>query len=294
VTTVDFGFIGLGRMGAPLALRLLERGYSLCVCDLSDAAAEPILEAGATWANLPADLANATETAFLSLPTPDVVQDVARDLAKGARLKQVVDLSTTGPRVSAAVAHDLAQHGIAWLDAPVSGGVAGARKGTLAVMAAGPRGLFDSLQDALSTFGTTFYVGATPGQGQVMKLANNLLSAAALAVSSEAIALGVKAGLDPRLMCEIINAGTGRNSATQDKFPKAILPRSFDIGFATGLCAKDVRLCLEEAQAQGVPMIVGSAVEQILAVTSALHGADSDFTSIAKVIEQWAGVELRG
>ena len=119
-------------------------------------------------------------------------------------------------------------------------------------------------------------------------------AAAALVVSSEALAMGVKAGVDPRVMCDIINAGSGRNSATQDKFPRAILPGTFDFGFATGLSYKDVRLCVDEAEALGVPMVAGAMVRQMLAITQAKFGADSDFTCIARVIEEWAGVEIRG
>ena len=122
----------------------------------------------------------------------------------------------------------------------------------------------------------------------------NLLAAAALVATSEAMAMGVKAGLDARVLIDIINASSGRNSATQDKFPRAILPRTFDFGFATALSYKDVRLCVEEAEAMGVPMVVGSAVRQMLAVTKARFGADSDFTHVAKLLEEWAGVEIRG
>jgi 3-hydroxyisobutyrate dehydrogenase-like beta-hydroxyacid dehydrogenase len=106
--------------------------------------------------------------------------------------------------------------------------------------------------------------------------------------------MGVKAGLDPSVLIDIINAGSGRNSATQDKFPRSILPGTFDFGFATGLSYKDVRLCVDEAEALGVPMVVGAAVREMLAVTNARFGADSDFTSIARVIEEWAGVQIRG
>jgi 3-hydroxyisobutyrate dehydrogenase-like beta-hydroxyacid dehydrogenase len=128
----------------------------------------------------------------------------------------------------------------------------------------------------------------------VVKLGNNMLSAAALVASAEALAMGVKAGVDPKVMLDVINAGSGRNSATQDKFPRAILPGTFDFGFATGLLYKDVRLCVDEAEALGVPMVLGSLVRQMLAVTQAKYGAASDFTSIARVIEEWAGVEIRG
>ena len=106
--------------------------------------------------------------------------------------------------------------------------------------------------------------------------------------------MGVKAGLDAKVLIDIINASSGRNSATQDKFPRAVLPGTFDFGFTTGLSYKDVRLCIEEAEAMGIPMVVGAAVRQMLAVTKARFGADSDFTFVAKVLEEWAGVEIRG
>ncbi|HLJ19490.1 MAG TPA: NAD-binding protein, partial [Stellaceae bacterium] len=149
------------------------------------------------------------------------------------------------------------------------------------------------LEPILKVFGKVFYIGARPGMGQTMKLANNLMSAAAMAISCEAIVMGVKAGLDPQVMIDVINAGSGRNTATQDKFPKAILPRSFDYGFATGLMYKDVRLALEEAEALQVPMWVGSAVRQLWQFANAQNGPTSDFTTIIRCIEDWAGVEVK-
>ena len=148
--------------------------------------------------------------------------------------------------------------------------------------------------EILKNFGKTFYTGEKAGLAQTAKLANNLLAAAAMVISSEVVVMGVKAGLDPKVLIDIINAGSGRNSATQDKFPRAVLTRSFDFGFATGLSYKDVRLCVDEAEALGVPMVAGAAVRQMLAVTQAKFGANSDFTSIARVVEEWAGVEIKG
>jgi 3-hydroxyisobutyrate dehydrogenase-like beta-hydroxyacid dehydrogenase len=127
-----------------------------------------------------------------------------------------------------------------------------------------------------------------------MKLANNLLSAAALAVTSEVMVMGVKGGLDPKVMLDVINSGTGRNSASVDKFPKAILPRTFDFGFAIGLLLKDVKLCTDEAAALGVPMICGNAIRELLAITALRQGTDADFTTIVKSVEEWAGVEVKG
>jgi 3-hydroxyisobutyrate dehydrogenase-like beta-hydroxyacid dehydrogenase len=157
-----------------------------------------------------------------------------------------------------------------------------------------PKAVFEQVDPLLKVFGKTFHVGEKPGLAQIAKLANNLLAASAIVLTSEAVVMGVKAGLDAKVLIDIINAGSGRNSASQDKFPKAILPRTFDFGFATGLSYKDVRLCLEESEALGVPMVAGAAVRQMLAITNAKFGADSDFTSIAKVVEEWAGVEIKG
>jgi 3-hydroxyisobutyrate dehydrogenase-like beta-hydroxyacid dehydrogenase len=289
------GFVGLGRMGGPMSGRLLGAGHRLAVFDANAAAVAPVKDAGASAVGSAEEVGNGADIVFVSLPTPDIVENVVLNgVGKGRRVKVVVDLSTSGPGMAGRVSKGLEGLGIAWIDAPVSGGIAGAKGGTLAVMASGPRAAFEKVEPLLKVFGKVFFVGEKAGLGQVAKLANNLLAAAALAVSSEARVMGVKAGIDPKVLLDIINAGSGRNSATQDKFPRSILPRTFDFGFATGLSYKDVRLCIDEAESMGVPMVVGAAVRQMLAVTNAKYGATSDFTSMTRVIEEWAGVEVRG
>src|SRR6266540_340228 len=290
------GFVGVGRMGGPMANRLLDAGYRLCVYDVSDEATRPLVARGAELAASPAEVASMAETVFISLPTPDVVREVALGgnggLFNGSTVRTVIDLSTTGPGVATEVADKLAERKIAWVDSPVSGGVSGAKAGTLAVMVACPAPAYQKLEPVLKVFGKLFHAGEKPGMAQTAKLANNLLAATAMVATSEAMAMGVKAGLDAKVLIDIINASSGRNSASQDKFPRAILPRTFDYGFATGLSYKDVRLCVEEAEALGVPMVVGAAVRQMLAVTQAKFGANSDFTCIAKVLEEWSGVQI--
>jgi 3-hydroxyisobutyrate dehydrogenase-like beta-hydroxyacid dehydrogenase len=289
------GFVGVGRMGGPMASRLLDAGHSLVIFDTNAAVVKPLADRGATVASSPADVASKTDVVFLSLPTPPVLQTVAIDgVLKGTAVKTMIDLSTTGPSVAKVVAAAAAEKGVAWVDSPVSGGITGATKGTLAVMVSCPKAVFEQVDPLLKNFGKTFHVGEKPGLAQIAKLANNLLAASAIVLTSEAVAMGVKAGLDAKVLIDIINAGSGRNSASQDKFPKAILPRTFDFGFATGLSYKDVRLCLEESEALGVPMVAGAAVRQMLAITNAKFGPDSDFTSIAKVVEEWAGIEIKG
>ncbi|HLG57064.1 MAG TPA: NAD(P)-dependent oxidoreductase [Vicinamibacterales bacterium] len=292
----QLGFVGVGRMGGPMALRLLDAGFPLTVFDTNAEAVKALVERGAKAATSAEGVASAADIVLMSLPTPPIVQAVSlgeHGILRGSRFKTLIDLSTTGPSVAGVVAKASAERGVAWVDSPVSGGVAGAVKGTLAVMVSCGRATFPLVDPVLKTFGKTFYVGEKPGLAQIAKLANNLLAASALVVSSEAVAMGVKAGLDAKVLIDIINAGSGRNSATQDKFPRSILTRTFDFGFATGLSYKDVRLCVDEAEALGVPMVAGAAVRQMLAITQAKFGADSDFTSIAKVVEEWAGVEIK-
>lgn len=295
MTNPTIGFVGLGRMGGPMSRRLIDAGHALCVYDSSSDAIAPLKGAGATIGASAEDVGNKADIAFVSLPTPNIVQSVVLDgIGRGSRAKIIVDMSTSGPGMAGRVSRALQERGIAWIDAPVSGGVSGAKAGTLAVMSSGPRASFDSIAGLLKVFGKVFYVGEKAGLAQVAKLANNLLAAAAMVVSSEAMVMGVKAGLDPKVLLDIINAGSGRNSATQDKFPRAILPRTFDFGFAVGLSYKDVSLCVDEAMAMGVPMVAGALVRQMLAVTQAKFGPGSDLTSITRVVEEWAGVEVKG
>jgi len=288
------GFIGVGRMGDPMARNLLTAGFELTIYDTSAAAIEPFQALGAQVVKSPVEVANAAEVVIVSLPTPAIVQKVAMEISPGSKMKLFIDVSTTGPKVAGEVAAALKAKGITAIDAPVSGGVGGARKGTLAVMLACPRDLVERVRPVLEPIGKIFFLGEHPGSGQLMKLANNMLSAAALAVTSEVMVMGVKGGLDPKVMLEVINSGTGRNSASVDKFPKSILPRTFDFGFAIGLLLKDVKLCTDEAAGLGVPMICGNAIRELLAITALRQGTDADFTTIVKTVEEWARVEVKG
>ncbi|HVZ54003.1 MAG TPA: NAD(P)-dependent oxidoreductase [Pseudolabrys sp.] len=294
---MDIGFIGLGNMGQPMARRLIEAGHTLLVYDTRNDAVAPLVALGAKLAGSPADVADRTETVMASLPTPAIVTTVATGeggVIHGKRIKRFIDLSTTGPGVAEANAAALAARNIVQIDCPVSGGVAGAVKGTLAVMVSGPRADVELVKDALAVFGKVFVIGEKPGMAQTMKLANNFLSATALAATSEAVVMGVKAGLDPAIMIDVINAGSGRNTASTDKFAQRILTRSFDAGFATALMLKDVRLCLQEARALDVPNGVMSAVAQAWETANSEIGGEADFTTIVQPVERRAGVIVGG
>jgi 3-hydroxyisobutyrate dehydrogenase-like beta-hydroxyacid dehydrogenase len=294
---MDIGFIGLGKMGLPMARRLIEAGHQLVVFDQRKEATDRLVALGASAASSPKDVADRAETVMASLPSLQASLEVAtgnNGVIEGKRIRRFVDLSTVGSQMAVRIHDLLAKRGIVQLDSPVSGGVGGAEKGTLAVMVSGQRAEFEAVKLPLAVIGKLFFIGEKPGSAQTMKLANNLLSATAVVATSEAVVMGVKAGLDPAVMIEVINAGSGMNTASRDKFPRSILPRSFDFGFATGLMVKDVRLCLEEAKSLGLSMEVAEAVGRLWELVIREMGADSDFTSAIKPIEKAAGVVVGG
>jgi 3-hydroxyisobutyrate dehydrogenase-like beta-hydroxyacid dehydrogenase len=282
-------------MGGRMARRLLDAGIDLTIFDTTADVMRPLVERGAHIADSPASVASECEAVFVSLPTPPVVETVAlgpRGIAEGSRVKIFIDTSTTGATAARRIAEGLAKKNIVAVDSPVSGGLPGAEKGTLAVMVSCPEDVLPRLKPILENLGKVFYCGTKPGMGQTMKLLNNLLSATAMAITSEAVVMGVKAGLDPGLVVDVLNAGTARNTASSDKFPKHILPRTFNAGFAMGLFNKDIRLCLEEADALGVPMIVGNAVRQLYSIALASEGPNADMTEVIKPVERWASATV--
>jgi 3-hydroxyisobutyrate dehydrogenase-like beta-hydroxyacid dehydrogenase len=283
-------------MGIHMARRLVEAGHQLDVNDARPQAVARLTDMGAQAAASPAEIADRVETVIASLPTPDIVHAVATGpggVIEGQRVRRFIDTSTTGSAMAKRIFARLAERDIVQIDSPVSGGVTGAAKGTLAVMASGPRQEVSHVEPVLAVFGKVFFIGEQPGDGQTMKLANNFLSATAMAATAEAMVMGVKAGLDPRVMLDVINSGTGRNTATEHKFPKIILPRTFDLGFTNGLMIKDVKLCLSEASNLGVPMQVAEAVMRLLQQACEEIGADADLTTVVQPLERQTGVEVR-
>jgi 3-hydroxyisobutyrate dehydrogenase-like beta-hydroxyacid dehydrogenase len=294
---MDIGFIGLGKMGFPMARRLIEAKHQLVVFDQRKEVMDKLVGLGAQPAASPKEVADRAESVLASLPSLQASLEVAtgkEGVIEGKRVKRFVDLSTVGSHMAVRIHDLLAKRDIVQLDCPVSGGVGGAEKGTLAVMVSGPRADFDALKPALEVIGKVFFIGEKPGSAQTMKLANNLLSATAVVATSEAVVMGVKSGLDPSVMIDVINSGSGMNTASRDKFPRSILPRTFDFGFATGLMVKDVRLCLEEAKSLGLSMEVAEAVGRLWEVVIREMGPESDFTSAIQPIERAAGVVVGG
>ena len=273
--------------------RLIEAGHQMSVYDAAPAAVSRLVEAGADACDSAHAVADAAELVLVSLPSPGVVSDVARQLAAGSALRVYVDLSTTGPQVAEEVAALLGTAGVGVVDAPVSGGKAGAESGGLTVMVAGAPENIAIARPVLELLGSRiFVVGDRPGQGQAVKVINNLMSACSVAITAEAASLGVKAGLDPATLLEVVAASSGSNTAAAQKFPAYVLTRTFHQGFRLHLMAKDVRLCLSEARRHDVPMLLGATVEQLWSLADATFPDDADFIEIVRMFEEWSNVRI--
>jgi 2-hydroxy-3-oxopropionate reductase len=285
------GFIGVGTMGRPMATHLLGRGHDVLVHDISTQAQQAMVDAGARGASGIRAVCDEAAVVFTSLPSPAVFAEVMLGeggVGSGAAVKIVVDLSTVGPRAARAAAEGLLQRGITLVDAPVSGGAAGAREARLTVMVSGPAHAVASVTPLLEVFGILFVVGQEAGQAQLLKLLNNMLSSTAFAITAEAFVAGVKGGLDPATMLEVINASSGRSAASQEKFVRQVLPRSFDFGFPISSICKDIGLAVDECEALGVPMWVGSQARQLWNFARKQGGGGLDMTELVTLMETWA------
>jgi len=291
------GFIGLGAMGSAIARRLAAAGVALHVYDPDAARMCAMQEHGAVAHDGPRSVADAAAVVYACLPGAEVSREVAcgEGGVRGGRALQVyVEMSTIGRQPVRDIARALAGEGVAVVDAPVSGGPRGADAGTLSIIMAGPQEALARVRGQVSAIGRkVFEVGAEPGMAQMMKLVNNLISAANMVSAYEALVLGAKAGLDPRQMVDVVNASTGRNSATVDKIPKSVLPGTFDYGATIRTIHKDVSLGLREARDLQVPMWLGQSVRQAWEFAMTQGGADLDFTALIKYMEDWAGVQVR-
>jgi 3-hydroxyisobutyrate dehydrogenase-like beta-hydroxyacid dehydrogenase len=279
-----------------MAARLLRAGHALVVCDPDRAAVSAAREAGAKVAQTPREVADSASVVMVSLPRPAIVQEVALGtdgLAAGSAIEVYVDLSTTGVATAQTVSDGLAASGVAAVDAPVSGGPAGAEAGRLTLMVSGPDAAVARVKPLAQAFaGNVFVVGDAAGQGQAAKVINNLMSACSIAITAEAMVLGVRAGLDPETLLNVIHVSSGANNAASDKFPKQVLTRAFAHGFRRDLMAKDVHLALDEARRRGVPMVLGSTVEELWGLADATGDAGRDCTEIVRMFEEWGGAEI--
>lgn len=293
----SIGFIGLGAMGAPMVRRLLMHGYQVTVFDLKAESLAALVADGAKSAASVHSVADQCDIVFISLPNNPACQAVALEpngLIAGGKMRLLVNLGTHGSQLSREIAKAFSDKSVRVLDAPVTGGAKGAAQGTLTVMVSGPRPSFDDIEPLLKCIGTRIvFVGESIGSAQTMKLANNLLSLSAFILTAEAMALGMKGGLDPEVMLEVINSGTGRNTATSDKFPRVVLNRKFNLGATTAGAARDIALGIQEAEALGVPLWLGSATHQFFSFALSQGDGPNDYSTLVKYQERWTGVEMR-
>lgn len=297
MTGTRYAFIGTGAMGRPMTNRLLQAGYPVTVHNRTRAKAEPLLAAGAAWADSPGEAAGAADIVLTCVSSNEDTEAVLLGpdgVASRPGVQCVVDFSTSGPQTAERIGAALAQAGIGFVDAPVTGGTPRAASGTLTVIASGAPDAIERARPALEAVGSNIFVaGPKPGQGQMVKLVNNMLNYLAMAATSEAMVLGVKAGLDPKLMLDVLNTGTGKNSATEVKFPKSVLPRSFNYGATNFTVDKDLHLFLEEAARAGVKAPIATHLSDLWHGWAEQHPKD-DITTIVKLFEGWSGVEVRG
>ena len=284
VDSDKYGFVGLGDMGGPMAANLARGGFQLIVYD--KAGTENLAPSGTEIGAGIKDVARAAQIVFVSVPDAAASLEVARSLVavENRNTQTLVNLSTVGVEATGSIVKTLADFGIDYVDAPVSGGRAGAIRGTVTVMWSGSAERMEFIRPVLDSFaGSVFFVGPTPGQGQAMKLLNNYLSAVAMAATSEAIVFGLSHSLDMKTMLDVANVSTGQNSATRDKFPNRILTSTYDAGFRMALMDKDVALYLSEAKSAGTP---ASLCEQVATYwqKGMKQFPDGDFTEIFKVI----------
>lgn len=286
-TTV--GFVGLGNMGTPMSRRLAEAGYAVRGYDV-DARARETLAAVPNTTAVPAlgDVAAGAGVVVLILPDSDVVERVVLQdglLAAMAPGTTLIDMSSSVPTRTRALAERTAERGVVLLDAPVSGGVPGARAGTLTVMVGGPAGAVERARPLLEVFGSRVLHVGLVGAGHALKALNNLMSAAHLLASSEALLVGREFGLDPAVMLEAVNGSSGRSGSTENKWPNYVLTGSYDAGFGARLMVKDVRIAVELARALGMPARLAEAVTELWEEALEHLGADADHTEIVRWLE---------
>jgi 3-hydroxyisobutyrate dehydrogenase-like beta-hydroxyacid dehydrogenase len=294
----EIGFIGLGNMGIPMTRRLVEAGYKVMTYDIDPEALKRARDLGAETRSSPKELALYCNPIITMLPDSPIIEKVVLGeggIIEGAQKDGVlIDMSTAYPMSTIMLSKQLGKKGMRMLDAPVAGGVSGAEQGSLTIMVGGDSRLVEQCRPLFQVLGKKlFHMGET-GAGHIMKAANNFLSACYMAATSEAVALATKAGLNPRKVVEVLQVSSGKSNASDVKFPKFVLRRTFADGFRTELFYKDLDITTRLSRELQVPMLVANTVQQLYGLALSQGYGSKGHTSIAHMIEEWARVKMEG
>ena len=297
------GIVGLGKMGAPMARNLQRAGFRVALNDIDASLARALAgEIGAdAFERLP-ELAQACRVVITMVPDGRIVRDVAlgragapeSGLAAGfAKGSVLIDMSSSAPTGTQQLGAELAERGIDMIDAPVSGGVRRAVPAQLAIMIGGKPELIERCRPVLSALGTQLFVAGPLGAGHAVKCLNNYVSAAGLLAAAEGLVAAQRFGLEPKIALEVLNASTGKNNSTENKFAQFVFSRSFGSGFSLGLMAKDLRTALELAAQVKAPMPLGEHCVPLWNDAENALGANADHTEIVRMLEKITGIELK-
>ena len=291
------GFIGVGKMGSSMVSNLLKNGYSVVVYDISKEAVDRIIELGGEKANSPKEVAERAEIIISSLPRAQDVEEtyLGEDgILKSARKGTIIiDTSTISPVTTKKVAEKAAEVGVKVLDAPVSGSPQIAAKGELTLMVGGDKEAFQECEEVLKVLGKTIHYVGGVGSGHIIKLVNNMMSTGNLIVAAEAFCLGVRAGIDPDLLFEVLSTSRGRSHQFVERFPTKVLKGEFQAGFTVDYARKDLETALEMARGLKVPLPVASLCLQVYTAASASGIGEEDFVAVIKIFEEYAKVKAR-
>ena len=293
----QLGFLGLGIMGAPMARHLLKAGHDVALWSNTASKAEELAKEGAGKAcATPEEVAKLADVIFYCVGDTEMARDVAigpKGLRNGIRKGSIVaDCSTISPSVSKEIGREFTHCGAHFLDAPCTGSKPGAEKATLTFMVGGEQTIFDKAKPYFEIMGKVFYYCGPAGQGLQAKLTQNLILANIMQAFAEGIVLATKGGISPSLMLDILDNSAAKSGLISFKAPY-ILSRDFKTQFATKWMHKDVGLALESAKELGVPLPVTALTEQMLRANMASGRAEDDFCSLIRVLEDWAGVEVK-
>lgn len=288
---MKIGFIGLGVMGKNMAYNILKNGYELKVYDISENIVKEFKKRGASIGENPCEVARESDIVMTSLPNSEIVKNVIlgqNGILEGASSKTVIiDLSSITPKTIQRIAREAEKKGVEVMDAPVSGGAAGAEKGTLTIMAGGKKEVFDKVMPVLESIGEKIYHVGGIGSGDTLKLVNNLLLGVNMVAVSEALTLGMKAGMNLDILFQVISKSSGNSYALNSKYEKFIKEKNFKPGFMIDLQYKDLQLAIDTAKDLSMPLIMGNLTQQMYEIARSEGMGKEDISAMMKVYEKW-------